>query len=194
MNNKSFFSLSRAWTVRCLAITCLTLSSGVWSADKSADGQSEYIDLTVVPAADSEVVEPAAAREAVTVPAVVPYSRAAGFQDTFKSALSNVIGTAVQSSSLLEAGMASWYGKPFHGRRTASGERFDMNELTAAHKTLPLGSVVVVRNPLNGKTVEVRINDRGPFVKGLIIDLSYRAALMLGIVKAGKESVEVHRR
>ena len=69
-----------------------------------------------------------------------------------------------------------------------------MNELTAAHKTLPLGSVVQVRNPLNGKTVDVTINDRGPYAKGRIIDLSYRAALALGIVKAGKESVEVHRR
>jgi rare lipoprotein A len=66
--------------------------------------------------------------------------------------------------------------------------------LTAAHKTLPLGTVVQVCNPINGKTVDVKINDRGPFVKDRIIDLSYQAAVMLGIVKSGKQPVEVQRR
>ena len=114
-----------------------------------------------------------------------------------QGAVKNVLSAALdsmQSNSLVEAGMASWYGAAFQGRRTASGERFDMNQLTAAHKTLPLGTVVQVRNPLNGKTVDVTINDRGPFIKGRIIDLSYRAALVLGIVQEGKQPVEVHRR
>ncbi len=89
----------------------------------------------------------------------------------------------------LERGKASWYGRRFHGRRTASGERFDMHDLTAAHPTLPFGTRVLVRNLRNGREVVVRINDRGPFVKRRIIDLSKAAAEMLGLVHAGEAQV-----
>lgn len=82
-------------------------------------------------------------------------------------------------------GLASWYGGKFHGRRTASGERFDMNELTAAHPSLPFGTRLRVRNPRNGREVEVRINDRGPFTGGRIIDLSRAAADAIGLIQAG---------
>ncbi|MDR7093321.1 septal ring lytic transglycosylase RlpA family protein [Hydrogenophaga laconesensis] len=82
-------------------------------------------------------------------------------------------------------GLASWYGERFHGRRTASGEVFDMNQLTAAHKTLPFGTLVRVRHIGTGKEVTVRINDRGPHVPGRIIDLSRAAASTLGIVQSG---------
>ncbi|HEY6306539.1 MAG TPA: septal ring lytic transglycosylase RlpA family protein [Candidatus Angelobacter sp.] len=78
-----------------------------------------------------------------------------------------------------QVGMASWYGKQFHGRATASGEDFDMFELTAAHRQLPLGTYVKVTNLRNGKWVVVRVNDRGPFVEGRIMDLSYGAARMI---------------
>ncbi len=78
-----------------------------------------------------------------------------------------------------QVGPASWYGKQFHGRTTASGENFDMFELTAAHKNLPLGSYVKVTNLRNGKWIVVRINDRGPFVGNRIVDLSYSAGRML---------------
>ena len=84
-----------------------------------------------------------------------------------------------------EAGLASWYGRPHHGRRTASGEVYDMRDFTAAHRTLPLGTRVMVTNVDNGQVVEVRINDRGPFVQGRIIDLSYGAARILGATGAG---------
>jgi rare lipoprotein A len=80
-----------------------------------------------------------------------------------------------------EKGIASWYGPRFQGKRTASGERFDTNELTAAHKTLPFGTRVRVKSLVNGKEVVVRINDRGPFIKGRIIDLSRAAAEALGL-------------
>jgi rare lipoprotein A len=82
-------------------------------------------------------------------------------------------------------GQASWYGGKFHGRRTASGERFDMNALTAAHPKLPFGTRVRVRNPRNGREVVVRINDRGPFTGGRIIDLSRAAAEAIGLIQAG---------
>src|SRR5258706_3503612 len=82
-------------------------------------------------------------------------------------------------------GYASWYGHPYHGRKTASGEIYDMNQLTAAHKTLPLGSLVQVINQDNGKQVDVRINDRGPFIEGRVIDLSYAAAKEIQMVGPG---------
>lgn len=91
-----------------------------------------------------------------------------------------------------EAGLASWYGAKFHGRPTANGERYDMYAMTAAHKTLPLPSYARVRNPANGREVVVRVNDRGPFVDGRVIDLSYAAALRLGLL-AGVAPVEVQR-
>lgn len=91
-----------------------------------------------------------------------------------------------------ERGLASWYGAPFHGRVSASGERYDMYAMSAAHPTLPLPSYARVRNPANGRQVIVRVNDRGPFVKGRVIDLSYAAALRLGLLR-GPGIVEVER-
>src|SRR5205085_7992116 len=81
----------------------------------------------------------------------------------------------------VEKGVASWYGHPYHGRKTASGQVYDMEQMTAAHRLLPFGAVVRVTNLSNHKTVDVRINDRGPFVKGRIIDLSHAAAEKLNI-------------
>ena len=81
-------------------------------------------------------------------------------------------------------GLASWYGPRFHGRRTASGERFDQHQLTAAHRTLPFGTVVRVRSLVNGRTVDVRINDRGPHLRKRVIDLSRAAAEALGLLEA----------
>jgi len=85
----------------------------------------------------------------------------------------------------VEQGIASWYGVPFHGRRAANGEVYDMNQPTAAHKTLPFGSIVRVHNLDNGRQTEVRITDRGPFVEGRIIDLSFTAARAVDMVGAG---------
>lgn len=84
-------------------------------------------------------------------------------------------------TSFEQTGIASWYGGKFHGRKTASGERFDKNAMTAAHRTLRFGTWVEVENIRNGKTVQVRINDRGPFTKGRVIDLSQAAGQKVGI-------------
>jgi rare lipoprotein A len=89
------------------------------------------------------------------------------------------------------AGTASWYGSDFHGRRTANGEIFSANAITAAHPTLPLPSYVRVTNTDNGRSLVVRVNDRGPYVSGRIIDLSHRAAEMLGYVNNGSANVQV---
>ncbi len=90
-----------------------------------------------------------------------------------------------------ERGDASWYGHPYHGRRTASGEVYDMHRLTAAHRTLPFGTVVRVERRDTGADVRVRINDRGPFVRGRIIDLSYEAARRIGLDVDGVAPVTV---
>ncbi|MEZ5564616.1 MAG: septal ring lytic transglycosylase RlpA family protein [Gammaproteobacteria bacterium] len=95
------------------------------------------------------------------------------------------------SEGYREKGIASWYGEPFHGRRTSSGAVYDMYGLTAAHKTLPLPSMVRVTNLESGRSVVVTVNDRGPFVNDRIIDLSYAAAKELGMVDAGTCKVEV---
>ena len=97
----------------------------------------------------------------------------------------------VEDVPLVETGIASWYGHPFHGRRTATGEVYDMHAMTAAHKTMPLPSYALVRNPRNKREVVVRVNDRGPFKPGRIIDLSRAAARKLGI--SGVAPVEVRR-
>lgn len=91
-------------------------------------------------------------------------------------------------------GVASWYGPGFHNRLTANGERYNMDAMTAAHKTLPFGTVVVVQSATTGKTVTVRINDRGPFIKGRVIDLSRAAAKKLGIHKSGIQKVVLFRK
>lgn len=95
------------------------------------------------------------------------------------------------SHGFRQRGLASWYGKKFHGRKTSNGETYDMYEISAAHKTLPFDTYVRVHNLSNGKKLEVRINDRGPFVRGRIIDLSYKAARELGIVGPGTATVEI---
>jgi rare lipoprotein A len=91
----------------------------------------------------------------------------------------------------IEEGVASWYGEPFHGRQTASGEVYDMEALTAAHRTLPFGTVVQVENLLTGARVVLRINDRGPFARGRVLDVSRRAARELDLIGPGTARVRI---
>jgi rare lipoprotein A len=90
-----------------------------------------------------------------------------------------------------QLGLASWYGEFHHGRQTASGEVFDMTQMTAAHRTLPLGTRLRVTNLENGRIVRVRVNDRGPYVAGRILDLSHEAARLLGMVERGVTPVRL---
>ena len=145
-----------------------------------------------VGAARGEVASPPPARPGAPVPAAAPLV-AEG--ESAASVLPS--GTATPSDALpterslqeLERGAASWYGLQFHGRRTANGERFDMRALTAAHKTLPFGTRVRVRSLVNGREVDVRINDRGPYVGGRIIDLSHAATEALDMLGMGIKQV-----
>lgn len=104
-------------------------------------------------------------------------------------ALVTGVALSVTGPALAQCGTASWYGPGFHGKQTASGERFNQNAMTAAHRTLPFGTVVTVKDQRTGKSVKVKINDRGPFHKGRIIDLSKAAATKLGITARGTGKV-----
>jgi rare lipoprotein A len=115
---------------------------------------------------------------------------ASGNPDEYE-AFGTVYRVLDDAAGFRERGRASWYGKKFQGRKTASGEPYDMFAMTAAHKTLPIPSYVRVTNLGNGKTAVVRINDRGPFHSGRIIDLSYAAAARLGVIRDGHAEVEI---
>ena len=128
-----------------------------------------------------DAAEPAAADAAG--PSDAPSTARAGLSPASR------VAKLVRSGRDLQKGMASWYGPGFHGRTTANGEKFDMYELTAAHKTLPFGTRVMVFNPRTGKSVVVRINDRGPYAKGRVIDLSKAAANALGFKARGHDAV-----
>lgn len=129
--------------------------------------------------------------EATFEQAFTPYDTPAEPAERAEAVDITEITPAQSSAKALGRGTASYYGRKFHGRRTANGERFDMTALTAAHKTLPFGSRVRVTNPRNGRAVIVRINDRGPFVRGRTIDLSRSAAEQIGIVTRGHGEVEL---
>ena len=105
--------------------------------------------------------------------------------------LNTVASNTVRKFS--QTGTASWYGRQFHGRNTASGETFDMNAMTAAHRSLPLNCYIRVTNRNNGKSVVVKVNDRGPFHGNRVVDLSYGAAKQLGITSAGTAKVSIER-
>jgi rare lipoprotein A (peptidoglycan hydrolase) len=127
----------------------------------------------------------------IAVAALLLYWGAAIVDGSAGRSLLPSLATAASVPGSLSLGHASWYGSQFHGAATASGEAFDMNGLTAAHRTLPLGSYVQVKNLENGRTVVVKINDRGPYAKGRSIDLSYGAAQQLEMVRDGEAPVEI---
>lgn len=137
-----------------------------------------------------------AARRPVTNPPATAPEQAPTATETANSAARQPMAPRAAPQSAVpgeytEQGVASWYGAPFNGRRTSNGEVYDMYQLTAAHRTLPFNAVVRVTNLGNGKQVNVRINDRGPFVANRVIDLSYSAALAIGIVGPGTAEVRL---
>ena len=132
---------------------------------------------------------PALAPAVLAVTSVVAVERTDTEPPAEEAAPPPAAAAASDAGMVLAQGRASWYGKRFHGRRTASGERFDMHALTAAHRTLPFGSRVRVRSVHTGQEVVVRINDRGPHKHQRIIDVSYAAAKALGVHQRGVTEV-----
>ena len=173
-----------AWSARAVLAAGALLSMGFLSGCASrpsglspgADGPPRGGEARLVDAADA-------------VPRVEPI-RAGGPNKPYEIAGRRYVPVA-QDVPMRQTGVASWYGRKYHGRPTALGEPFDMHAMTAAHPTMPLPSYARVRNPQNAREIVVRVNDRGPFVDGRIIDLSYAAAMRLGI--RGIAPVEVER-
>lgn len=150
------------------------------------------------PTADSGAVPTRAAKAKVDKSGARPDDR--GNWDLFgwgkddnAPSQSSLDGLRPDLGTFEQRGTASWYGKGFHGRKTANGERFDMRAMTAAHPSLPLDSWVLVRNLRNDKVAVVRINDRGPYHGGRVLDLSYAAAKRLSFVERGATQVEIRR-
>ena len=128
-----------------------------------------------------------------TAPSPKSYGKKTGTQKPYK--IRGIRYTPIANADgFLQTGLASWYGRKFHGRKTANGETYNMYAMTAAHKTLPMNTRVSVHNLKNNRKIVVRINDRGPFVSGRIIDLSYTGAKRLGIVKTGTAQVRINTR
>ena len=139
------------------------------------------------------VLAACACNAAAETPSVAkpPRAESRGNDPGFYEVLGKRYQVRTSSDGYRERGIASWYGRPFHGRPTSSGETYDMNEMTAAHTTLPLPTWVEVTNLTNGKRIVVKVNDRGPFVADRVIDLSYAAASALDIVSRGTARVEI---
>ncbi len=186
------------WTLarrqRCLVLTV----SGLAFLVASAAGQAqEQVDLAT--AAATEVPANATTANSAFVPddnvaieeAFAPYDTPIAPELPDHAVDITTIEPAESATRSLGTGTASYYGRRFHGRRTASGERFDMNAMTAAHRTLPFGTRVRVTNPRTRQSVVVRINDRGPFVRGRTIDLSRAAATEIGMIRRGHAEVEL---
>ena len=139
-------------------------------------------DPAHIPPSESPIYKPS--------PPPLPGKKKTGTQKPYK--INGVRYTPIASSQgFVQKGLASWYGRKFHGRKTSNGETYSMYAMTAAHKTLPMNTWVSVHNLKNNRKIVVRINDRGPFVTGRIIDLSYTGATRIGILKAGTGNVRV---
>lgn len=169
-----------------LLSACSTMSSRAPSGQKrGAEGGGYYKDDGPGDASSrdlSKIPDAAPRKEAIRSANNRPYR-----------ALGKTYTPHTRLEPFRQRGMASWYGRRFHGRRTASGERYDMYAMTAAHPTLPIPSYARVTSLENGRSVVVRVNDRGPFLRGRIIDLSYVAASKLGYIKKGSANVEVEQ-
>ncbi|MFU8927494.1 septal ring lytic transglycosylase RlpA family protein [Acinetobacter puyangensis] len=138
--------------------------------------------LSITETSNNRIVNKETVAAKVHVPADEP-----GLLDRLNTVASNTVKKFNQS------GLASWYGRQFHGRPTASGERFDMNAMTAAHRSLPLNCYIRVTNKSNGKSVVVKVNDRGPFHGNRVLDLSYGAAQAIGLAGSGVGNVTIER-
>jgi len=163
-------------TLRTLAVAGLVVLAGCSVTPTDTDGGPKRppMDISRIPDA---------------TPKAEPRTRA-GNPKTYV-VLGKRYNVLKSSSGFAQRGIASWYGNKFHGRDTSNGERYDMYAMTAAHKTLPIPSYVEVTNLSNGRKIVVRVNDRGPFVKGRIIDLSYVAAAKLDMLSAGTAPVSI---
>jgi rare lipoprotein A len=175
---------------RAVALACCVLVAGCASVERPLDaGVQSAASEPKSPAVPQRRGVPAKTPPA-DPPSPQPAAPEAGTADKAAPAAAEPESPPARAAAD-QVGLASWYGGKFHRRRTASGELFDMRALTAAHPTLPFGSLVCVRSTVNGRTVVVRINDRGPHTGNRVIDLSRAAAEELGMIGLGLKPVEL---
>jgi rare lipoprotein A len=180
--------MSRTWTMPARRVLLLGLAAAILSPVSAIADTIGAADTVEVAAASTPIAPAAAPRDRVTRLDVPIPARSARWART--ASAPQLPAPIVMPAASVDArsswqGVASWYGPGFAGRLTANGEVFDPNQLTAAHRTLPFGSQVRVINPATGLAVVVTINDRGPFIPGREIDLSWAAAEVIGLVSAG---------
>ena len=178
------------WRVRALVLMAALISSpgcGIIS-----DAPNRAVSTREVSPSESQTPNPSSDKPPThIVPReIAPIAKVPSPPETEQAPPIETI-PAPSQPTMMETGLASWYGPKFHGKLTASGEVFNQEKFTAAHRTLPWGSRVKVTNLANGKSIDVRINDRGPFGKGRIIDVSRAAARALGMVGLGITTVQV---
>src|SRR5262245_17651007 len=178
-----------AWQIRGFLLIALISSQGCAIISKPTD---RTLPTKPIPQSEPQAVYPPSdKRPTPALPIEVPpVAKVPSLPPTEQPAAISKIPVPAPPT-LRETGLASWYGPQFHGRRTASGEVFNQDKFTAAHPTLPWGSKVKVTNLTNGKSVDVRINDRGPYGKGRIIDVSRAAARALDMVGQGLATVQI---
>ena len=177
-------SPSASWRTGAAALGVLALCACSVTAQRPAPAPPAPVPPAPTPARGMESIPDA-------VPRIEP--RSAHGNPPFYDVLGRRYYVLASADGYLERGVASWYGPTFHGGNTSSGEPYDMYGMTAAHKTLPLPCYARVTNLRNGKSIVVRINDRGPFVANRLIDLSYTAAAKLDMIREGTTLVEVAR-
>jgi rare lipoprotein A len=173
--------MTHPWALLLVLAAC---AAGPCRAEAPPAAQEPAVALAAPQpaAAHADAEAPASASTPGSAPSLAPATAAA------RAATPSLGARLLQHGrAAWQHGRASWYASHFHGRRTASGERYDRRALTAAHPTLPIASYVRVRNPANGREVVVRINDRGPFRSGHVIDVSHAAATLLGILRGPRE-------
>lgn len=174
-----------------------TAKKGDYSSDDQTYGSNDDFDLETkdaeaapAPAVKAKAPKKSAVKEDAPDADAEPVKNVRTVK-TRKTADDDAVGVSGVDDAYYQKGIASWYGREFQGKKTASGEKFNMNEMTAAHKTLPLGSVILVKNLDNGKLVKVRINDRGPYKGKRILDLSYAAAKRIDMLGDGEALVGI---
>jgi peptidoglycan lytic transglycosylase len=178
------------WRVNALVLLATLISSQGCAV--ISDAPKRAVSAQGVPPSESRISKPFTDKPLTdTIPREIPPGTEVPSTPETERVSPIVSIPAPSQPTMMETGLASWYGPKFHGKRTASGEVFNQEKFTAAHRTLPWGSRVKVTNLANGKSVDVRINDRGPFGKGRVIDVSRAAAKALDMVGRGITNVRI---
>ncbi len=188
--NKRNSALLSILLATCLSSSAIASNNAIYFSTinhSNSDALNELVDIKQTTVSDAQSVSDTSANPDEDIPEAEPFVQS----NLQYSVLGKKYTVLAKAKNFKQVGLASWYGNDFHGRKTASGEKYDMHEMTAAHKTLPIPCYARVTNQENGKSVIVKINDRGPFHSSRILDVSKKAALELGMLKTGTAKIKL---